>query len=150
MNITDRLKLIILEKSNKEIIRIKSLLKKTDFNFQIKVLKDNSTYNEAVNKFSPDIVIADFFVNDLTAIDAISIAKKKDAAIIFIIFTDPVDESSAVKCLKNGAWDYILKNKSEKLIPSILKIPSELCSIKDLYRSSLFRIVSEEYLLSNS
>ncbi|MCL5030530.1 MAG: PAS domain S-box protein [Bacteroidetes bacterium] len=115
----DRLKLLILEKNYKEIEKIKSLLKKTDFNFQTKVAKDDKLYNQLILHFSPDVIIANYYTNDLTAFDALTIAKKKEPTIIFIIFTESVDELTAVKCLKNGAWDYILKNRNDKLIPSI-------------------------------
>ncbi len=119
MNRSDRLKLLILEKDKKDIQIIKSLIKKINIHFQIKIANNKESYSNNVFTFLPDIIIANFFVNDITALDAIPVARKKDPNLIFILFTESVNEMTAVKCLKDGAWDYILKSKSEKLIPSI-------------------------------
>ncbi len=75
MNNKNKLRLIILEKNDKESKITISLLKKSNINFQIKSIRDSKTYNQQLLEFPPDIIISNYYLKDSTAFEALLTAK---------------------------------------------------------------------------
>ncbi len=115
----NQLKFLILEDNKRDIDYLKVILKKLKLPFILRTAVERESYIKLLSKFLPDIIISRYKLLNFTGLDALLIAKKNNASIKFIFFTSPINELTAVRCLKKGAWDYIPKNKSEKLLPSI-------------------------------
>ncbi|MDR3628487.1 MAG: PAS domain S-box protein, partial [Ignavibacteriaceae bacterium] len=114
-----RLKLIVLENRNDDIRLIKNIINNSELSFSIKVTNNKKSFKEYLSNFNPDVIISNYKLSDLTGYEALNILKKTGFLIPFIFFTDPAGEQAAVKCLKAGAYDYILKKESAKLLPAI-------------------------------
>jgi PAS domain S-box-containing protein len=115
-----RLKLLILENNKDDIKAVKNIIINSKFLFTIKAADSKQYLNEYLDNFHPDLIISNYKLQGFTGLEALSILKKAGYIIPFIFFTDPVNEITAIKCLKAGASDYILKRQGSKLIPAIL------------------------------
>ncbi|MGA7720953.1 MAG: PAS domain S-box protein [Ignavibacteriaceae bacterium] len=115
-----RLKLLILDNKKDNIAAIKSAITKSKLSFTIKMAGSKSLFNEFLKDFRPDLIISNYKLSGFTGLEALLIIKKSGCIIPFIFFTDPVDEKTAVKCLKIGASDYILKSEKSKLLQAML------------------------------
>ncbi|MCK4312831.1 MAG: PAS domain S-box protein, partial [Candidatus Cloacimonetes bacterium] len=87
----------------------------------------------------------------ITGFNVLDIAKKKCPEIPFIIVTDSLNEETAIKCIRWGAWDYVIKDKLVYLghaVKNAIKLKVEKERIKqaeEALRESeeKFRAISE-------
>lgn len=120
-------------------------------NLLIFVVEDNRMYNRLVTEFlkkqgfkrvkpflcgkecvkavkggeSPDIVIQDYFLEDLTGIDVLINVKKYCKTAEFIFLTANENMEVAINSIKYGAYDYIIKDNDlafKKVVNKIEKI----------------------------
>jgi two-component system cell cycle sensor histidine kinase/response regulator CckA len=66
-----------------------------------------------------DLILADFNLPDLAGADALALARKKCPDAPYLIVSGTIGEEHAVESFKNGATDYILKNRLERLLPAV-------------------------------
>lgn len=66
-----------------------------------------------------DIILSDFAMPSFNALDALSILKQTKLDIPFIVVSGTVGEETAVKAMKAGAQDYLMKDKLMRLIPAV-------------------------------
>lgn len=62
----------------------------------------------------------DYFFLDIIGKQDLASAKQIRPEAPFIVFTGSVDEETAVECLKEGAADYVLKQRPTRLAPALL------------------------------
>ncbi len=112
------------------------------------IVEDNSIYNKFIashlrsNKFEkiesflsgeeclknlykkPDIVIQDYLLDGISGIDVLKTTKKTNPSTEFIFLSGQDNLSIAVNTIKNGAFDYVVKDRFalKKLIDNIDKI----------------------------
>ena len=63
----------------------------------------------------PDVILADFSLPQFTALRALHLLKEKQLDIPFIVVTGTISEEVAVDCMKQGATDYLLKDRLSRL-----------------------------------
>ncbi len=66
-----------------------------------------------------DVVISDYHLPQFDAEAALHIVKDHDADLPFIVVSGTVGEDTAVRMMKSGAHDYLLKDKLARLVPAI-------------------------------
>ena len=80
---------------------------------------DKQSFMTAITESQFDIVMADYNLPEFDGLEALEIAKQKCPDLPFIITSGVLGEELAIETLKKGATDYVLKNRLERLIPSI-------------------------------
>jgi len=86
----------------------------------------------------PDIVIQDYFLDDMNGVDVLKAVKKKSKRTEFIFLTANDDIEVAIDSMKYGAIDYIIKDKGDvlsKLVDKVNKV-TKLILTKRKDRSS--------------
>jgi len=66
-----------------------------------------------------DVILADYRLPQFNAMEALSLLRERDGAIPFIVVTGSVSEEVAVQCMKEGAADYLLKDRLARLGPAV-------------------------------
>ena len=66
-----------------------------------------------------DLIISDFSLPSYDGMSALAAARKAQPETPFIFLSGTIGEFRAVESLKNGATDYILKDRRERLVPAI-------------------------------
>ena len=79
-----------------------------------------ATYLKELNKSPPDIILSDHYLPAFSSSEAFDMMKDLGLDIPFILVTGAVSEEFAVSIIKNGASDYILKDRLQRLPSSIL------------------------------
>jgi diguanylate cyclase (GGDEF)-like protein len=74
---------------------------------------------DALERQSWDIAIADYTMPAFPAGTIADILRQRDADLPFIFVSDTIGEEAAVAAMRIGARDYILKNRLERLAPSV-------------------------------
>ncbi|MCX7876710.1 MAG: PAS domain S-box protein [Melioribacteraceae bacterium] len=108
------IKVLILEDNQDDInILLHELNKEFDVIHITTDKKDEYIYELAT--FAPDIIISDYTMPSFNGMEALLYKEKVFPFIPFIIVTGSINEETAVKCIKSGADDYIIKNRPERL-----------------------------------
>ncbi|GJL75919.1 EAL domain-containing protein [Nitrosomonas sp.] len=66
-----------------------------------------------------DIIVSDFSMPYLSGTRALEIVRQHDPDIPFIFVSGTIGEDTAVKAMKSGAQDYIMKDNLNRLLPAI-------------------------------
>ncbi len=68
-----------------------------------------------------DVVLADYTLPQLNALHALRLLKVRGLDIPFIVITGTISEEVAVECMKEGAADYLLKDRRARLGPAVAR-----------------------------
>lgn len=98
---------------------IHSILSSEGLIFNIDYAKNYNQFVKCIENKKLDIILADYSLPSFNGLHALEIVKKKKYIIPFIFVSGAIGEELAIKCLKTGATDYILKDQLKKLMPSI-------------------------------
>src|SRR5881396_1834975 len=78
-------------------------------------------YREALQTFTPDIILTDHSLPTFGAADALRIALLAAPDTPVIVVTGSLDEETAAEYIKAGAADYVVKHHLERLGPAVLR-----------------------------
>lgn len=113
------------------------VLKKSDREFEIKVVDTRSEYETALHEFGPEIIISDHSLPSFNSLEAMDILKNSGLNIPFILVTGTVSDEFASQAIKKGAADYILKDRLQRL-------PSAIFSALDISRMEKEQLETEK------
>ena len=116
----DELKILFLEDNLDDLMLVQRALRKSNFHFNPSHASNKEEFITNLSTFSPDIILSDHSLPQFDSLSALEIVKEHYPHIPFILVTGSVSEEFAVKCIKSGAEDYILKDNLIKL-PSIIE-----------------------------
>jgi diguanylate cyclase (GGDEF)-like protein/PAS domain S-box-containing protein len=83
------------------------------------------SFMQELERFKPDLILSDSQVAGFQGYSALSFAKEKCPDVPFIYLSDANDAAAAVEALRQGAADYITKDKLAHLAASILRARKE-------------------------
>lgn len=113
------LKILHLEDLPEDAEMVARALKKGGIECEIKHVEDKAEFIKALKEFSPDIILSDHSLPSFDSHEALKILKETGIEIPFILITATVSEEYAVSIIKEGASDYILKDRLQRLPNSI-------------------------------
>ena len=76
----------------------------------------------ALEKEKWSLVISDFALPSFDGLKALNLTREKAGDTPFIIFSGAIGEETAVECLKQGATDYVLKERPARLVSAVRAI----------------------------
>ncbi|HEY8735378.1 MAG TPA: PAS domain S-box protein [Puia sp.] len=113
------LNILMLEDSESDAEIVQRLLIKDNPLYLFKVAMSKKSFIEDLEKFQPDIILADNSLPQFDAREALELVGKKSINIPFIMVTGAVSEQFAADIIKLGADDYILKDGLWRLSKAI-------------------------------
>lgn len=90
-------------------------LRKAGFEVTADVVQTPEEFHERIHARSYDIVLADYNLPRWTGMDALKQLQEEGKDIPFILVTGSLGEETAVECIKQGATDYVLKDRLPRL-----------------------------------
>src|SRR5436305_2080010 len=66
-----------------------------------------------------DVILADYKLPAFDGISALRLAREEAPAVPFLFVMGALGEELAIETLKSGATDYVLKQRLERLVPSL-------------------------------
>ncbi|GMT44489.1 MAG: hypothetical protein IEMM0006_0321 [bacterium] len=102
------LKILLLEDNAADVKLLKRALLKSFEHIELKVIETRKEYlAEIIQPY--DIVISDYVLPAFDGMEALQIRNKEKPFLPFVITTGSTNEATAVKCMKAGADDYVIK-----------------------------------------
>lgn len=116
---TGSLKILMLEDSATDAEIVQRLLRKEQLDFEFWLSMDKEDFIQALKQFSPDVILADNSLPQFSAGEALKIVRQRTSFTPFIMVTGSVSEEFAAGIIKQGADDYILKDRLVRLPAAI-------------------------------
>ena len=114
-----RIGILHLEDSLKDSELIKALIENAGIGHEYFLADNEKDFLRILGKGNIDIILSDYSLPDYNGNEALQVAREKYSHIPFIFVSGTIGEDAAINALLNGATDYVLKNKLERLVPAI-------------------------------
>lgn len=114
-----QLKILHIEDSPADAGLIERQLMKAGFDFVIRIIETKEDFIHSLDKFMPDLILSDHSLPQFNSMEALHIYNELNCEVPFILITGSVSEEFAIRSIKEGADDYILKN-------NLIRLPSAI------------------------
>jgi DNA-binding NtrC family response regulator len=121
-----RARILILEDEAWDAELAQRLLTSAGFDLIAVVVDTRASFIEQLAAFRPDIILSDYHLPGFTGRDALMIAQEGYPDIPFIIWSGVLGDEAAVELIKQGATDYVLKDRPARLPTVILRALDEV------------------------
>lgn len=109
------LRVLFIEHDPADVALALRELRKGDFEPQADVVATLDDFTTRLRAHSYDVILADFRLPGWDGMEALRLLQREGLDIPFILVTGALGEETAVECIKEGAADYILKEKMVRL-----------------------------------
>ncbi len=124
------LRVLSLEDSDVDAELILRELKRGAIEFVSRRVQTRSEFEMGIAEFQPDIILADYKLPTFDGAQALAIAKERCPDVPVIVISGTVGEETAVELLKNGATDFVLKDRLEgRLVPAVQRALREVAEV---------------------
>jgi PAS domain S-box-containing protein/putative nucleotidyltransferase with HDIG domain len=118
------LKVLILEDRPTDADLILYELKRSGYSYLHRRVDTREDYLEALAE-PIDIILADYNLPQFTAMEALHLLQERGLDIPFIVVTGTISEEAAVETMKQGAADYLLKDRLGRLAQAVQRALQE-------------------------
>ena len=119
------LRILHLEDSDLDAELIEAELEKLDHKVVIERVMTRDAFAAAAQPGRHDIILADYVLPTFDGVSALGIAREQCPDIPFIFCSGTLGEDVAVEALKNGATDYVTKQRLDRMSRTILRALAE-------------------------
>lgn len=116
---TTPLRVLVVEDSEDDALLLTRDLRQAGFVAELMRVDNADAMRSALEHGEWDIIIADHNMPNFSSTEAIELLKASGLDIPFIILSGSIGEDLAVRAMKAGAHDYIMKDSRARLIPAI-------------------------------
>jgi DNA-binding NtrC family response regulator len=119
-------RILILEDEAWDADLAQRLLADAGLNLVAVVVDTKASFIEQMAAFQPDIILSDYHLPGFSGQEALNIAHELYPDIPFIIWSGVLGDEAAVDLIKQGATDYVLKDRPARLPSVILRALAEV------------------------
>jgi len=112
------LHILMVEDSDDDAQLIMLQLEQDGLEAEFRRVDTEAAFRAALNS-PPDLILSDFSMPRFNGIQALKIVKEQALDIPFILVSGTIGEEVAVEAMKNGADDYLIKDRLTRLGPAI-------------------------------
>jgi diguanylate cyclase (GGDEF)-like protein len=115
----DILKILIVEDNSDDAELIVLELEAANYQVVYQQVETAEAMKTALDSQTWDVIFTDYSMPNFSAMAALDLVKERKLDNPFIVLSGSIGEETAVKLMRNGAHDYLLKNNLSKLVPVI-------------------------------
>lgn len=112
------LQILLLEDDPVDVELIQTTLKNGGIEANLICVTRRSDFSEILKTQLPDLILSDYVLPSFDGIAALKIAQQFCPQVPFIMVSGMLGEERAIETLKQGATDYVLKQRLDRLVPS--------------------------------
>ncbi len=117
---TDEIRILLLEDNPVDAELVEHELKRAGFQLSVCRVETEKTFTDAIKDPSPwDVILADYSLPQFNAKRALAVAREMRPDVPFILVSGTLGEDVAVETLRQGATDFVLKGRMERLGPVV-------------------------------
>jgi len=112
-------KILHLEDSVNDAELIRAIIENGEIEQEYILTDSKKKFINILEKQNIDIILCDYSLPDVDGNEALKYVRENHSKIPFIFVSGSIGEDKAIESMLNGATDYVLKDKLERLIPAI-------------------------------
>ena len=113
------LRILILEDVAAAAELVERELRKGELDFTPKMVSTREAFSRELTAFAPDLILSDYSLPGFDGSEALSIVRERCPEVPFVFVSGAIGEELAIETLKQGATDYVLKQRMSRLVPSV-------------------------------
>jgi len=113
------LRILYLEDDPNDVALVQSVLEAGGLDCQVVSVETKDDFLSQADKGEFDFIFADYTLPSFDGMSALALAREKYPDVPFLFVTGTLGEELAIESLKNGATDYILKQRLPRLVPAL-------------------------------
>lgn len=118
----------MLEDEARDAELVQHTLREGGFEFSFRRVETENDFLDALENFQPSVILSDHGLPAFDGFTALALAQKKYPEAPFIFVTGSLGEEMAIKALKSGAADFVLKHHLTTLPPALHRALEQLDS----------------------
>ncbi len=122
----NKLRILILEDVPSDAELIEDELREDALDFISQRVATRASFIKGLVEFAPDLILADYSLPGFDGQSALKIVLNKSPDVPFIFVSGALGEELAIELLKEGATDYVVKNRLSRLVPSVKRALQEI------------------------
>jgi PAS domain S-box-containing protein len=111
-------RILHLEDNENDHILVREMLHADGLACEFVSAKTRDDFDAALQSDKYDLIISDYTLPSFDGLRALKLAREVCPEIPFIFFSGTIGEEAAIESLKNGAMDYVLKQRPNRLAPA--------------------------------
>lgn len=119
------IRLLMLEDSPFDAELIERTLRRAQLDFSVTVVDDERSFRSMLENSDPDVILSDYHLPTFDGVTALRIARVMAPSTPFIFVSGSIGEERAVEVLREGATDYVLKDRLSRLASAIVRALAE-------------------------
>ena len=119
------LRILHLEDDPNHAELVQSMLEAEGIACDVVRVENRADFLAAVEQGGFDIIFADYSLPEFDGMSALTIAQEKSPELPFIFISGMLGEELAIESLKNGATDYVIKQRPSRLVPAVRRAIQE-------------------------
>lgn len=146
---TSTLRILHLEDNPDDANLIHSIIESAGIECDFRLVDSSPSFLEALESGVFDLILSDFSLPGLNGSAALAIVREKYPDTPFLFVSGSMGEEDAIESLKQGATDYILKDRLNRLAPCIQRALKEAEERREaqIAREKLHKIDEQNKLL---
>lgn len=125
------IKILLIEDNPDHILLTKKILKESSKDFQVDSVNEAQEGLKRIIEDEYNIILCDYRLSDLSALDILKKMRENEQDLPFIVVTAAGSEKIAVELMKQGAYDYVVKDSSySDTLPVVVKKSLEIYNAK--------------------
>ncbi len=113
------LRTLLVEDSEEDAELVELALRRGGFNVVAHRVENKPAMDDALTCGSWDVIVADYSMPQFTLREALDMVRKKGLDIPFLIVSATIIEEAAIGAMRDGAHDFIMKDKLARLAPAV-------------------------------
>ena len=140
-----KLRVLIVEDSEVDALLIERALERGGFAPKCQRVDNPHAMDDALGKHSWDVILTDHSMPQFSAPEALERVTNRGLDIPFIIVSGHIDEETAIKAMRAGAHDYVMKDRLARLVPVVERElrEAEMRRARKQYEQDLQRVHGE-------
>jgi diguanylate cyclase (GGDEF)-like protein/PAS domain S-box-containing protein len=123
-------------------------LKRAGLRLTHRVVTSEESFTQALRDFAPDVILSDFSMPGFDGMAALRIAREMAPDTPFVFVSGTIGEEYAIRAMKNGATDYVLKSNLVRLPATVERAIGEARDRREKRRTEAELEIARERLTS--
>jgi len=119
------IKVLLLEDNPRDVALVTALLEQDALNCDLHRVTTGEDFAAALKNEPFDLIISDYTLPSFNGFAALALRQEVAPDVPFVLFSGSLGEENAVESLKKGATDYVIKQRPERLGPSVRRAIQE-------------------------
>ena len=116
---SEPLRIVHVEDSPEDVELIQRSLALEGYAPEVKRVETRAEFLDALTNHDIDLILSDYTLPNFSGTQALEIASVLKPDVPFIFVSGTIEEGTAVESLRNGATDYVLKDRPARLVSAI-------------------------------